>query len=96
MRCPSCDGAGSREAFVSFTDGTGAYKGVGCLRCRSSGVVPDEMAAWVVEGKKLLGRRQLAGLSLFEFGKSSGLGSAKVCTIESGRVDPQEYASLWP
>lgn len=96
MICPDCEGVGSKEAFVSFSDGTGAYQGVGCLRCRSSGAVPDEMEGWIASGKKLMLRRRLAGVTLKELGDSTGLGSAKVCSVERGRVSPEEYAHLWP
>lgn len=93
MICPTCNGSGNCGP-VHYNTGinkkTGMCSGYWkqeseCFRCSSTGVVPDEMAQWIIEGKALRKVRVDSGESLYDAAKRIGVETAELSAIEQGR-----------
>jgi len=99
MQCPECKGTG-KTGLVHLNKGFNKQKGgcdgewresMPCLRCNSSGQVPDEMANWIAFGKDFREKRRLRGETISEAAKRLNLSVPQLSGIENGRVNYALY-----
>lgn len=93
MICPTCNGSGNGGP-VHYNTGINKRTGMcggywkqysDCFRCQSTGVVPDEMAQWIIDGKALRKIRVERGELLHEAAKRMSIESSELSAIEQGR-----------
>jgi DNA-binding XRE family transcriptional regulator len=78
-------------AFVKHSDGrTTCGDKFPCIRCSSTGEVPDEMAEWMKEGRKMRDKRvnENPYRSVQEEAKRLGIKPSTLCKMEQGRMNP--------
>jgi len=87
MKCPQCNG--ERQLYGHTNTGLDSSKHTWgwrpCGLCKGSGSVPDEMAEWIDDGKRLQKARQLRGETMFEMSQRTGISSADISAVEQGR-----------
>ncbi len=91
MECPDCDGGGKIIGlFVIRTGGGGGpCREFQCFRCGGSGAVPDEVAAWMVAGRKMRGDRRLRCNTLRKEADERGMKPSELSAMERGVVEPK-------
>lgn len=96
MKCPSCNGKGSSFGHCNTgPDSSKHYWGyIKCLRCKGSGIVPDEMKQWIADGKAARERRFASGKSLLEAAKETGISTAELSAMENGHKPFSAKAGL--
>lgn len=84
MKCPDCSGEGRVFAHINRGPAGSSFGWLNCIRCKATGVVPDEQAAWIEAGKRMRADRLSRDLSLFEEAKRLGIRSSELSAIERG------------
>jgi hypothetical protein len=90
--CPDCQGKGQVHAHVNYGPAGCKWKRIDCFRCKATGIVPDEQAAWIAEGRKRRDERVARGVSLRDEARRLGLSPAELSSIERGMRAPTSSA----
>lgn len=93
-RCPSCNGDGGGMAHINRGNKPHTFEWVACSICSGDGVVSDERAALIAEGKKLREARLARDESLLEMATRLNMSPAELSGIEVGRAHPLAYEGL--
>ena len=91
VTCPDCNGTGTQRGVFHLNRGDAPHQwvdSVPCLRCGTSGIVPDEMADWIVRGEAARRRRISQGISMRARAEQLGVSPAVLSAMENGRRDP--------
>lgn len=89
MKCPVCEGQKGGPGHVNYGGARPCeFKWIDCFRCKGTGAIPDEQAAWIEEGKKRRADRVSRDVSLREEAKRLGISSAELSAIEHGMRAP--------
>lgn len=90
MKCPDCTNGVEVASHVSYADGTHGYNvPLQCFRCRGTAEVPDEMAQWIEDGKRLKRlRMEPVYRSLHEEAKRRGIKALELSRMEMGKCRP--------
>lgn len=96
MKCPHCNGDGGGEAFINrgLDISTHTLEWVRCSTCQGDGVVSEERAALIAEGKAMRDARVVRMETLLEASRKLGIGPAELNAIELGRAPPLAYEQL--
>ena len=94
--CPHCNGEGGGEAFINrgLDISTHTVEWVRCLTCQGDGVVSDERAKLIAEGKAWRDARVARMEPLLEASRRLGMGPAELSTLELGRAPPLAYEDI--
>ena len=87
MKCPHCKCDGRGEAFINRGPdiSTLTKEWVRCRTCNGDGVVSDERASFIAEGKAWRDARVARQETLLEMSRRLGIGPAEISAIECGR-----------
>lgn len=92
MICPDCGGDRQTIAnHVSYANGSHGYNVPHkCTRCQGTGECPDEMAEWIIEGRKMREQRVNGGnyRNLGTEAKRRGMTASQLSAMEMGRIKP--------
>lgn len=85
MTCPTCNGNKVENILIR-----GQERTIQCSRCYGVGQVSDEMAQWVIDGKKMRQDRVYGQpyRSLVEEAKRRGLDTVILSQMEMGKIKP--------
>jgi DNA-directed RNA polymerase subunit N (RpoN/RPB10) len=89
IRCPSCNGAGTVDAFWDGVDTggkrIGGYGPVTCFTCNGTGEVDKGYSRRLEEGRRRRQDRLDRGMSLREEARRLGITAQELSRIEHGR-----------
>jgi len=86
MQCTDCKGTGIlNNVHHNMGDKPHYWGDMKCFRCNGVGVVPDEMAQWIKEGKDFRKARETENMPLWVMAEKLGMTSAELSAIENGR-----------
>lgn len=92
IECPSCKGSGDGGP-VHYNTGINPHTGMcsgywkhnsECIRCKGTGIVPAEMAEWIIRGKKLRDERLARNETIYDAAIKAGITSSELSSIERG------------
>lgn len=91
MECPDCNGDGKVVGLFAIRadGGCDPCREFQCFRCDGSGVVPDEMAAWMAAGKMMCDDRRSRGNSLRKEAGEREMKPSELSAMEQGKVEPK-------
>lgn len=98
MECPECSGKGEHFAYINTGNDYSEHKAgnVVCLRCKGKKEVPDEMASWIADGKRIRSLMLDRGLTMLSVSAGLGVTVATVSSILTGYVDKETLPALEP
>ena len=87
VRCPHCNGDGGGPAFINrgLDISTHSVDYVRCRTCEGDGVVSDERAGFIAEGRVWRDARVARQETLLEMSRRIGIGPAEISATEHGR-----------
>ena len=94
IRCPNCSGDGGGMAHINRGDKPHTFEYVRCSICSGDGVVSQERADLIAEGRKLREARLARDESLLAMAKRLNMSPAELSGIEVGRAHPLAYDGL--
>ena len=94
--CPHCNGDGGHDCHINrgFDSSTHTFEWRRCETCEGDGVVSDERAKLIAEGKAWRDARVARMETLLEASRKLGIGPAELSALELGRATPLAYEDL--
>lgn len=69
VKCPRCQGKGSKEVFAYQGEGCG-LEDFPCPQCKGQGQIAAEMIYWIKEGERLKDWIEMSGSTLFDLAQT--------------------------
>ena len=95
-RCPHCKGDGGYDCHINrgLDISTHTFEWRQCITCEGDGVIGEERAKLIAEGKAMRDARVARMETLLEASRKLDIGPAELSAIELGRAPPLAYEQL--